>query len=267
MSAPTSAATCSRSCRPSTSATPRWATAWARPARRPSTRQSAKRAISIMGDGGFWHNGLTSGIANAVFNKSDNLTLIVDNNYTVGHRRAGHPVVARRQPHAQHLAPDREGGARRRRRMGAHDPPHLRRGRHARGHLREALTTKQPGPKVIVAQSECMLNRQRREKPQVRKAIAAGERVCASASASTATPAPATIPASASRLPVSLSDQAQPRPAAQRPGGHRARQLRRLRHVRRGLARRGAVPVVLPRRGRQQPERLGPLRARRCGRR
>jgi indolepyruvate ferredoxin oxidoreductase, alpha subunit len=43
---------------------------------------SAKRAISIMGDGGFWHNGLTSGIANAVFNKSDNLTLIVDNNYT-----------------------------------------------------------------------------------------------------------------------------------------------------------------------------------------
>ena len=47
------------------------------------------------------------------------------------HRRAGHPVVARRQPHAQHLAPDREGGARRRRRMGAHHPPHLRRGRHA----------------------------------------------------------------------------------------------------------------------------------------
>ena len=43
---------------------------------------TSKRAISIMGDGGFWHNGLTSGIANAVFNKSDNLSLIVDNNYT-----------------------------------------------------------------------------------------------------------------------------------------------------------------------------------------
>jgi len=37
-----------------------------------------KRVISVMGDGGFWHNGLTSGIANAVFNRSDNLTLIVD---------------------------------------------------------------------------------------------------------------------------------------------------------------------------------------------
>src|SRR5207253_9056405 len=34
----------------------------------------AKRAISVMGDGGFWHNGLTSGIANSVFNRSDHLT-------------------------------------------------------------------------------------------------------------------------------------------------------------------------------------------------
>ena len=28
-----------------------------------------KRTISIMGDGGFWHNGLASGIGNAVFNE------------------------------------------------------------------------------------------------------------------------------------------------------------------------------------------------------
>ena len=31
--------------------------------------------------------------------------------------------------------------------------------------LQEALTTKEKGPKVIVAQSECMLNKQRRVKP------------------------------------------------------------------------------------------------------
>jgi indolepyruvate ferredoxin oxidoreductase alpha subunit len=43
--------------------------------------------------------------------------------------------------------------------------------------LREALTTDAPGPKVIVASSECMLNRQRREKPLVRKAIRDGRRV------------------------------------------------------------------------------------------
>ena len=31
--------------------------------------------------------------------------------------------------------------------------------------LNEALTTDYDGPKVIVASSECMLNKQRREKP------------------------------------------------------------------------------------------------------
>ena len=41
--------------------------------------------------------------------------------------------------------------------------------------LREALTTKEKGPKVIIAQSECMLNKQRREKPLVRKAAQRGQ--------------------------------------------------------------------------------------------
>jgi thiamine pyrophosphate-dependent enzyme len=41
-----------------------------------------KRAIAFMGDGGLWHNGLTSGIGNAVFNKHDNLFVIADNNYS-----------------------------------------------------------------------------------------------------------------------------------------------------------------------------------------
>jgi indolepyruvate ferredoxin oxidoreductase alpha subunit len=43
--------------------------------------------------------------------------------------------------------------------------------------LREAVTTREPGPKVIVAQSECMLNRQRRERPLREKAVRAGKRV------------------------------------------------------------------------------------------
>jgi indolepyruvate ferredoxin oxidoreductase alpha subunit len=43
--------------------------------------------------------------------------------------------------------------------------------------LREALTTDAPGPKVIVASSECMLNKQRREKPLTQKAIKEGRRV------------------------------------------------------------------------------------------
>ena len=44
--------------------------------------KAAKRSIAVMGDGGFWHNGLTSGIGNAVFNKSDGVVLVVDNHYS-----------------------------------------------------------------------------------------------------------------------------------------------------------------------------------------
>jgi len=43
--------------------------------------------------------------------------------------------------------------------------------------LREALTTDYDGPKVIVASSECMLNKQRREKPLRNQAIKEGRRV------------------------------------------------------------------------------------------
>ena len=43
--------------------------------------------------------------------------------------------------------------------------------------LREALQTKSEGPKVVIASSECMLNKQRREKPLTREAIKRGERV------------------------------------------------------------------------------------------
>ena len=52
--------------------------------------------------------------------------------------------------------------------------------------LREALTTTEKGPKVLIAQSECMLNRQRREKPQVARRSRPASASCASASASTA---------------------------------------------------------------------------------
>ena len=43
--------------------------------------------------------------------------------------------------------------------------------------LREAMTTEQKGLKVIIADSECMLARQRREKPAKAAALKAGQRV------------------------------------------------------------------------------------------
>lgn len=139
-------------------------------------RGAAKRAISVMGDGGFWHNGLTSGIANAVFNRSDNLTVIVDNSYTsatggqdILSSKAANPT--RSTGHAIEAAVRGVGVTQ------VRTVTHTYSLQQMKAALKESLTTKQRGPKVIVAQSECMLNRQRREKPQQRVAIAKGERV------------------------------------------------------------------------------------------
>src|SRR5205085_1602629 len=63
--------------------------------------------------------------------------------------------------------------------------------------------------------------------------------------------------------------EAEPRSAAHRSGRERDRELRRLRAMRRGRARRRALPVVLPRRGGAEPDRVGSLHASRppCGHR
>ncbi|QBQ99268.1 indolepyruvate ferredoxin oxidoreductase subunit alpha [Paraburkholderia pallida] len=135
-----------------------------------------KRAISVMGDGGFWHNGLTSGIANAVFNKSDNLTIVVDNSYTSA--TGGQDILS-----STALNPTRSTGheiEQAVRGVGVKWVKTVRRTYDLKtmmATLKEALTTGAKGPKVLIAQSECMLNKQRREKPKQRKAIAAGERV------------------------------------------------------------------------------------------
>jgi len=135
-----------------------------------------KRAISVMGDGGFWHNGLTSGIANAVFNRSDNLTIVVDNNYTSA--TGGQDILS---SHANNAT--RSTGHAIERAVRGVGVEWVKTVTHTfdvgamRDALRDALTTRATGPKVLIAQSECMLNRQRRERPLVRRAIERGERV------------------------------------------------------------------------------------------
>jgi indolepyruvate ferredoxin oxidoreductase, alpha subunit len=137
---------------------------------------SGKRAISVMGDGGFWHNGLTSGIANAVFNKSDNLTVIVDNSYTSA--TGGQDILSSKAANAS-----RSTGHAIEKAVRGVGVDWVRTVTHTydlaqmKAALKDALTSREKGPKVVVAQSECMLNRQRREKPLQRQAIASGQRV------------------------------------------------------------------------------------------
>ena len=141
-----------------------------------NTTETSRRTIAMMGDGGFWHNGLTSGVGNAVFNQTDNVLLVVDNGYSAAtggqdvlSSKAVNPLRSTNNPIEKAV---RGVGVK-----WAKTVTNTYSLAQMRDTLREALTTKEKGPKVIIAQSECMLNRQRRVKPQIRKMIAGGERV------------------------------------------------------------------------------------------
>jgi indolepyruvate ferredoxin oxidoreductase alpha subunit len=137
---------------------------------------ASRRPISIMGDGGFWHNGLASGIGNAVFNKYDGVIIIVDNYYSAA--TGGQDILSSRAVNRRRAtnnpieAAVRGVGVKWLRTLDrTYDVAR------ARATIEEALSTPEKGPKVIIAQSECMLNRQRREKPAFNQAVRDGKRM------------------------------------------------------------------------------------------
>jgi indolepyruvate ferredoxin oxidoreductase alpha subunit len=134
-----------------------------------------KRTIAVMGDGGFWHNGLTSGVANAVYNKQDAVFVILDNSYAAAtgqHHVPSTGTNARGETLATTIPDALRGlGVKWIKTVESYRIPEMI------GTLRDALTTRTPGLKVIIAKSECMLERQRRERPQKRALIAAGKTV------------------------------------------------------------------------------------------
>ena len=136
----------------------------------------AKRPVAIIGDGGFWHNGLSSSFTNMAFNKSDGLAIVVDNFYSAA--TGGQEIMSSRAASGSKATGNPISRALRgigitwvRQIDRTYDVARMR------DTIREALTTPEKGPKVIVASSECMLNRQRRERPQAQAAIRAGRRV------------------------------------------------------------------------------------------
>src|ERR687892_548728 len=134
-----------------------------------------KRVISVMGDGGFWHNGLTNGVASAVYNKQDSVLVIVDNKYTSAtgqHHNPSTGTNARDEPTGMTIPQALRGvGVKWIKTVDSYDIPRMLRT------LREALTTRVPGLKVVIAEGECQLERQRRIKPLNRRLAASGETV------------------------------------------------------------------------------------------
>ena len=145
------------------------------------------REISVMGDGGFWHNGLTSGVTSAVFNKHDGVLFVVKNGYSAATGGQAIPsatdsqIIARSsanpEERGEHLddQPIEEAvkgvGVNWVRTVSTYDIEKMKKT------LSSALDSKEKGLKVIVAEGECMLNRQRRTRPLVARDLAANKKV------------------------------------------------------------------------------------------
>jgi len=144
-----------------------------------------RRTLAIMGDGGFWHNGLLTGVQSALFNGDDAVLLIFKNGYTSA--TGTQDLIS--TPAASDKAQAADKG-----RSLAHTnrtiesalqglgvqwmrTVHTYEVERMRQTLVEAFTSDFNGLKVVVAEGECQLERQRRLKPWVAGLLARGERV------------------------------------------------------------------------------------------
>jgi indolepyruvate ferredoxin oxidoreductase alpha subunit len=143
-----------------------------------------RRTLAIMGDGGFWHNGLVSGVQSALFNGGDAVLLIMKNGYTSA--TGTQEIISTPDNDAKEVAGDKqrslvhtnraiertlEGiGVKWLRVVDSYDVGAMR------ATLEEAFATEFAGLKVIVAEGECQLERQRRIKPWLAGLNRAGKR-------------------------------------------------------------------------------------------
>ena len=141
------------------------------------------RTMSIMGDGGFWHNGFLSGVASNLLNRGDGVLVIMKNGYTsatgtqnvVSSPDEGEKALAR-EASAVHTDRTIENTLRGVGVKWLRNVYTYRVGEMAKT-LREAFTTAEPGLKVVIAEAECQLERQRRLRPILARLLSSGRRV------------------------------------------------------------------------------------------
>ncbi|MCC6195009.1 MAG: indolepyruvate ferredoxin oxidoreductase subunit alpha [Burkholderiales bacterium] len=144
-----------------------------------------RRALAVMGDGGFWHNGLITGVQSALFNRDDAVLMILKNGYTsaTGTQEIISTPADDVKSHAADQAQSRVHdnqvieatlrglGVQWLRVVDSYDVTKMR------ATVDEALTTDFAGLKVIVAEGECQLERQRRVKPWRARLLSERKRV------------------------------------------------------------------------------------------
>jgi indolepyruvate ferredoxin oxidoreductase alpha subunit len=134
-----------------------------------------RRSISIMGDGGFWHNGLITGVASNLFNKGDGVLIVMQNGYAsaTGQQYIPSSTMSRSGPTPgvdieQTL---RSMGVKWMRTVRTYSVSVMVKT------LKEAMKTAERGLKVIIADGECQLARQRRVRAEDAEKLKRGERV------------------------------------------------------------------------------------------
>ncbi len=143
-----------------------------------------RRTLAIVGDGGFWHNGVLTGVQSALFNGDDVVLLILKNGYTsatgtqdIISSPSAAARGAAREPQRSLVDSNttieqtlRGLGVTWLRTVDSYAVDAVRRV------LREALTGPTGGLKVIVAEGECQLERQRRVRPWLEQRQQRGKR-------------------------------------------------------------------------------------------
>ncbi len=134
-----------------------------------------KRSISVMGDGGFWHNGVITGVASNLFNQGDGVLIVMQNGYTSA---TGQQYMPSSKTSRSGTAPGMEI-ERTLRGMGVKWLRTVRTYGVAKmtATLKEAMKTTERGLKVIIADGECQLARQRRVRAEDAEKLKRGERV------------------------------------------------------------------------------------------
>jgi len=143
---------------------------------------SSRRPVAIMGDGGFWHNGLLSGVASNLLNKGDGVLVIMKNGYAsaTGTQEllSSPPEDARMVAVGQSAADADRTIENTLTGLGVQwlrTVNNYKVGEVAKVY-KEAMQTDYRGLKVIIAEGECQLERQRRLKPEVAQRLSKGER-------------------------------------------------------------------------------------------
>jgi indolepyruvate ferredoxin oxidoreductase, alpha subunit len=144
-----------------------------------------RRVLSVMGDGGFWHNGLLTGVQSALFNGDDAVLVIFKNGYTSA--TGTQELISTPDEDDKVAAGDKQQSLVHRNLtiektltgMGVQwmRTVHTYHVEKMRRTFDEAFTSDFNGLKVIIAEGECQLERQRRIKPWIAGLLKAGKRV------------------------------------------------------------------------------------------